>query len=489
MSKSILLIDADQPFTGPLSASLTDSGFGVQVLPDGKDALDVARGSIPSLIVLCVELPNGSGYSVCNKLKKDEDLKGIPLIITSSEATPETFAQHKKLKTRAEDYLIKPFDPPAILEKIAALIGLPEPGGAPEEVVATGSDELDFDSLTAQPDENDAALASLDGLDGLGDDPLAALSDPGEVEPLSLDDDPLAALGSDSLELVEAEPAPSSDDLGGDNLDDLLGPAPTKAAPPSRPPPARPPPVPAASRPPLRTGGPDLETERALKEARKENTDLKARVVQLEGKLKLAEEQLQRATANMEGGKSSSLSAAKEVLGLKEQLNAKDKELLALREEVFAKEKEAMERGEAASELEQRASMAETARSEAETQVATLETRLQAAEQHLADAESISESRVADMVAQLQDLQGRVAAGEAAENELSGMRIRLEELEGSLAVAQEDGQKNEERLIKAHRKLKHDEQVREKLRRALDIAQQLVSDAVVESGEESGADA
>ena len=105
----ILLIDAEQPFADNLAGSLKGRGFQVKLLDDGKDGLDFAKDSRPDLIVLCVELPKMSGYSICNKLKKDNDLKGIPLIITSKEATPETFAQHKKLKTRAEDYLIKPF--------------------------------------------------------------------------------------------------------------------------------------------------------------------------------------------------------------------------------------------------------------------------------------------------------------------------------------------------------------------------------------------
>src|SRR5258708_9438899 len=48
------------------------------------------------------------GSSVCNKLKKDAGLKEVPLIIMSSESSDETFEQHKKLRTRAEDYIHKP---------------------------------------------------------------------------------------------------------------------------------------------------------------------------------------------------------------------------------------------------------------------------------------------------------------------------------------------------------------------------------------------
>ena len=49
-----------------------------------------------------------NGFSVCNKLKKDPALKDVPLIIMSSESSDETFEQHQKLRTRAEDYVHKP---------------------------------------------------------------------------------------------------------------------------------------------------------------------------------------------------------------------------------------------------------------------------------------------------------------------------------------------------------------------------------------------
>ena len=85
----ILLIDAEQPFSDQIvRRPCKGRGFTVKHLDDGKDGLDYARDNRPDLIVLCVELPKMSGYSICNKLKKDNDLKGIPLIITSKEATP-----------------------------------------------------------------------------------------------------------------------------------------------------------------------------------------------------------------------------------------------------------------------------------------------------------------------------------------------------------------------------------------------------------------
>ena len=111
MQKTVLLIENDPTFAQAMSAALELRGFGVRTSPDGKEGVELARALHPDCVVLCVELPGLSGYSWCNRLKKDDALKRIPLVITSSEATPETFEQHRKLKTRAEDYLLKPFPP------------------------------------------------------------------------------------------------------------------------------------------------------------------------------------------------------------------------------------------------------------------------------------------------------------------------------------------------------------------------------------------
>jgi CheY-like chemotaxis protein len=70
-----------------------------------------------------------NGFSVCNKLKKDANLKDVPLIIMSSESSDETFEQHKKLRTRAEDYVHKPIAFGELLRHIQGFVQL---GAAPQ---------------------------------------------------------------------------------------------------------------------------------------------------------------------------------------------------------------------------------------------------------------------------------------------------------------------------------------------------------------------
>ncbi len=154
MPTRILIIEADRAFGRDVAASLHARGAETRVCTDGQSGLEEARSWRPDLVVLCVELPNLSGYSVCNKLKKDEQLKTIPLVLTSAEATPETFEQHRKLRTHADEYLLKPFEPATLVKRIGQLVAL-APEGAPQEPVQGLRDEdlelIDrvFDELAA----------------------------------------------------------------------------------------------------------------------------------------------------------------------------------------------------------------------------------------------------------------------------------------------------------------------------------------------------
>src|SRR3954466_15319163 len=120
----VLVFESDPSFAGELRTELGRLGCTVQVVDDGNVGLQVATTDRPDLILLSIELPRMNGFSVCNKLKKDPQLKDVPLVIMSSESSEETFEQHRKLRTRAEDYIHKPIAFGELLEHIRKHIPL-----------------------------------------------------------------------------------------------------------------------------------------------------------------------------------------------------------------------------------------------------------------------------------------------------------------------------------------------------------------------------
>src|SRR5262245_44716936 len=133
----VLVFESDPAFAGELRSELGRLGCTVQVVDDGNVGLQVAQSERPDLILLSIELPRMNGFSVCNKLKKDPSLKDVPLIIMSSESSDETFEQHRKLRTRAEDYVHKPITFGDLLARTSPFVVLGDghvdnsPTGAP----------------------------------------------------------------------------------------------------------------------------------------------------------------------------------------------------------------------------------------------------------------------------------------------------------------------------------------------------------------------
>ena len=123
MERTLLCIEPDSATVAEIRNALSPYGFAVENIPNGEDAMEWGQNNVPALIILSVE-PRKVGYAICNKLKRSSTLRDVPLILISAEETLATFEQHKKLKSHADEYLLKPLDMPDLLSKIDKLVGL-----------------------------------------------------------------------------------------------------------------------------------------------------------------------------------------------------------------------------------------------------------------------------------------------------------------------------------------------------------------------------
>jgi phosphoserine phosphatase RsbU/P len=86
---------------------LKDRGYKVRPVPSGRLALLAAQREPPDLILLDINMPEMNGYEVCERLKADVKLKGIPVIFIS--ALTEQLDKVKAFAMGGVDYLTKPF--------------------------------------------------------------------------------------------------------------------------------------------------------------------------------------------------------------------------------------------------------------------------------------------------------------------------------------------------------------------------------------------
>ncbi len=118
---SILIIEDDKFFRDLISKKLIKENFDVLTAVGSKDAFEILKEKIPSLIILDLVLLGVSGYEILSILKKDEATKNIPVIILSNLGQEEEIERAKSLG--ADDFLIKVnFTLEEIVEKIKTIL-------------------------------------------------------------------------------------------------------------------------------------------------------------------------------------------------------------------------------------------------------------------------------------------------------------------------------------------------------------------------------
>ncbi len=127
----VLVVEDDADIADVLRRSLRNEGYEVRTSGDGVEALDVAAGFFPDLVVLDLGLPRLDGVEVCRRLREEGD---VPILMLTARA--ETEDRVTGLDSGADDYLVKPFERQELLARIRALLRRRPPRGAASLEVA-----------------------------------------------------------------------------------------------------------------------------------------------------------------------------------------------------------------------------------------------------------------------------------------------------------------------------------------------------------------
>jgi two-component system copper resistance phosphate regulon response regulator CusR len=124
----ILVIDDDPRSVASIRKGLRESGFVVDVAPDGHTGFQPAQATEYDLIVLEVMLPGRDGWSILEELRTAGNLTPALFLTTTGDLEDRV----KGLELGADDFLVKPFALPELLARIRAILRrsprrLPEP--------------------------------------------------------------------------------------------------------------------------------------------------------------------------------------------------------------------------------------------------------------------------------------------------------------------------------------------------------------------------
>jgi len=120
----ILVVDDDRHIARLLGHMLLHTGYRVEIVHDGEQALAQLRRLHPSIMFLDVMMPTMDGFQVCEQLRRDPAIADTYVIMLT--ALGQKLDRDRAAKSGADEYLVKPFSPSAVARHVLALLPLVE---------------------------------------------------------------------------------------------------------------------------------------------------------------------------------------------------------------------------------------------------------------------------------------------------------------------------------------------------------------------------
>lgn len=120
MKPRILVIDDDPVISELVTINLEMAGYQVNQATDGVQGQALAVQLLPDLIMLDLMLPNVDGFTICQRLRRDERTANIPVLMLT--ALSRIHEKVEGFNAGADDYLTKPFELEEMLVRVRALL-------------------------------------------------------------------------------------------------------------------------------------------------------------------------------------------------------------------------------------------------------------------------------------------------------------------------------------------------------------------------------
>jgi CheY-like chemotaxis protein len=116
----ILVAEDERDIREMVAFTLRFAGYEVVTAMDGEEAVELAVGEMPDLILLDVRMPRLTGYDACRAIKSDSALKDIPVVFLSARGLEDEI--ETGMQAGAEEYLLKPITPDELTEHVRDIL-------------------------------------------------------------------------------------------------------------------------------------------------------------------------------------------------------------------------------------------------------------------------------------------------------------------------------------------------------------------------------
>ncbi len=175
MPKQLLVADDSLTIRKVIGMVFAVEDVSITFVDNGSDAVARARELRPDCVLADVLMPGKSGYEVCEALKADPATASIRVLLLAGNFEP--FDEARARAVRADDFIVKPFESQALIDKVRALVGLPAGVSIPARTYAPAS-ATEQAPFAPRPRAPMAGMPARAPLAGSGFTPAAGLPRP-----------------------------------------------------------------------------------------------------------------------------------------------------------------------------------------------------------------------------------------------------------------------------------------------------------------------
>jgi len=132
MPKKVVIVEDEAELASLLEYNLNRQGLLTRVISGSKGAVEQMESWKPDLIILDVMLPDGDGFDLCRRLRKNASLARIPVLFLTARS--DEVDRVLGLEIGGDDYVTKPFSPRELMARVKAHLRR----GDQEEAAETG---------------------------------------------------------------------------------------------------------------------------------------------------------------------------------------------------------------------------------------------------------------------------------------------------------------------------------------------------------------
>lgn len=118
-TQKVLVVDDEEPILELLKYNLEKQGYDVRTAIDGQVAVDIARKFHPDLVLLDIMMPKMDGVEACRQIRAMPELTNTFILFLTARA--EEYSEVAAFDVGADDYILKPIKPRALMSRISAL--------------------------------------------------------------------------------------------------------------------------------------------------------------------------------------------------------------------------------------------------------------------------------------------------------------------------------------------------------------------------------